>query len=92
MIKPHVLLDMLNILEKAIQWRKKPWKLSKLLGIKFIFKYFLGTLDLKEIEDRVSKIIGYKGKGLIIENPEVGFDVDKPSDLLLMRGKYSAFL
>ncbi len=88
LIKPEVLNDTLYWLEKAITWRKKPWKLSRLLGVKIIFKYLIGSLSLEEIERRVSEIIGYKGLGMITEHPEVGFDIDKPSDLILMREKY----
>ena len=92
LMKSDVFMDILGILSKVIQGRKKPWKLSKLLGFKFIIKYFLGRLHLKEIEDRISDIIGYQGKGLIVDYPEVGFDIDKPSDLRLMRQKYSILL
>ncbi len=87
-INPEILNDALFWLEKAIFLRKKPWKLSRLLGIKFILKLFLGNLSILEIEKRVSEITGYLGKGMIIEHPEVGFDVDKPDDLKLIREKY----
>ena len=87
-IKPEILNDALDWFEKVIIWRKKPWKLSQLLGIKFIFKFILGNLSLQEIEDRITEVIGYKGMGLIVDHPEVGFDIDKPSDLELMRKKY----
>jgi GTP:adenosylcobinamide-phosphate guanylyltransferase len=87
-IKPEILSNALDWFEKVIIWRKKPWKLSQLLGIKFIFKFILGNLSLQEIEDRITEVIGYKGLGLIIDHPEVGFDIDKPSDLELMRKKF----
>nr|AGF93503.1 hypothetical protein FLSS-28_0021 [uncultured organism] len=88
LIKPEVLVDSLAWLEKAFTLRKKPFKLSRLLGPKIVFKFLMGNLSLEEIENRVYKILGYRGKGLITEHPEIGFDVDKPSDLKLMREKY----
>jgi GTP:adenosylcobinamide-phosphate guanylyltransferase len=88
LIRPYVLQDGLDFLQKVILWRKKPWKLSQLLGLKFVFKFLMGNLSINEIEERLYKIIGYKGRGMISEHPEIGFDVDKPSDLQLMREKY----
>ncbi|MFW5795246.1 MAG: nucleotidyltransferase family protein [Bacillota bacterium] len=86
--RPFVFLDTLDLLKKVIMWRKKPWKLSRLLGFKFIIKYFLGNLSLLEIEERISQIIGYRGKALKSYHPELGFDVDKPGDLKLIRERY----
>ncbi|MFW6006945.1 MAG: NTP transferase domain-containing protein [bacterium] len=88
LLKPEILNGGLEWLKKVIIWRKKPWKLSQLLGIKFIFKFVFGNLSLNEIEERVTEVLGYKGLGLIIKHPEVGFDIDKPSDLELMSRKY----
>ncbi len=87
-IKPIILKEALQWLEKVIAWRKKPWKLSQLLGFKFIVKFIIGRLTLQEVEKRVSEIVGYRAKALIFEDAEVGFDVDKPLDLKLMREKY----
>ncbi len=88
LIKPAVLYNTLDLLNKVIIWRKKPWRLSQLLGFKFVFKFIFGTLTLSEIEDRVAKLTGYKGMGMISRHPEIGFDVDKPKDLIMMREKY----
>ncbi len=87
-INPGILSDILDWLKKAVLWRKKPLKLSKLLGVKILFKLLIGNLTLAEIEERVKKLTGYKGCGLITEHPEIGFDVDKPSDLELMREEF----
>jgi len=87
-INPDVLSETLTWIKKAVLWRKKPLKLSKLLGVKILFKLLIGNLTLTEIEQRVAKLTGYKGRGMITEHPEVGFDVDKPSDLKLMRKEF----
>ncbi|MEC9488304.1 MAG: nucleotidyltransferase family protein [Halanaerobium sp.] len=85
LLKTEIIEQCQAMLEKVVSWRKKPWKLSQLLGFKFIIKFFLGQLSLEEIEERVSQIIGFKGVGLVTEYPEIGFDVDKPSDLERMQ-------
>lgn len=84
-INSEVFQKALPILEKIISLRKKPFKLIRLLGIKFIFKYIIGFLSITDVEERASEIIGYKGLSKIVEHPEVGFDVDKPSDLQQIR-------
>ncbi|HOA40059.1 MAG TPA: nucleotidyltransferase family protein [Halanaerobiales bacterium] len=83
-VKPDIFTGNRDLLEKVIAWRKKPWKLSRLLGIKFIFRFVTGNLSIVEIEDKVAKITGYKGHFMITEDAEIGFDVDKPSDLEIM--------
>ncbi len=89
-IKPEILKESDVILDQAIAWRKKPWKLSKLLGMKFILKFVMHQLSIDEIESKVTKITGCKGHFMITNHPEIGFDVDKPSDLEIMQGKVSS--
>ena len=45
------------------------------------------SLTLKEAEAKLSNIFGIKGAVIISPYPEVGIDVDKPGDLLLVREK-----
>lgn len=87
-LKPGVFNGTNELLEKAIAWRKKPWKLSKMLGMKFILKFVIGHLSIDDIENKVAKITGYRGHFMITNHPEIGFDVDKPSDLEIMRDKF----
>lgn len=87
-VKPGVIKETDELLEKVLAWRKKPWKLSRLLGMKFIFKFVIGNLSIGEIENKVNKITGCKGHFMITNHPEIGFDVDKPSDLEIMRDKF----
>lgn len=86
-INPEILEGSTKLLEKAIAWRKKPWKLSRLLGMKFILKFVVGSLSITEIESKVTMLTGCKGHFMITNHPEIGFDVDKPSDLKIMRNK-----
>ena len=44
-----------------------------------------GSLRVTEIESRVEEIVKVKGAGVISLFPEIGVDVDKPSDLELVR-------
>ncbi len=83
LVKPQVIFDRDNELTQVVLYRKSTWKLSRLLGATFLFRFVLGKLSLKQIESRVSQATGLASMGIITEYAEVGFDVDKPSDLEL---------
>lgn len=71
------------VMDEVFSQRKKPWKLIRMLGLFFILKFFTKQLSLRELEKRASTILGYKGIFIISPYPELGTDVDKPSDLEL---------
>lgn len=70
--------------KKIISLRKSPLGLCRLLGIGFLIKFLLRTLTLKEAEQKVSELLGIRGKVVVSQHPEIGVDVDKPGDLELV--------
>jgi GTP:adenosylcobinamide-phosphate guanylyltransferase len=69
-----------------LDYRKKPLKMLPLLGFGFLLRYLLfRNLTLAELEKKVSSMWALKGAVIICPWPEVGIDVDKPSDLQLAR-------
>lgn len=85
LILPKILLKFKNRIEQAIALRKQPIKLCRMLGVKFMVKLITGQLRVAEIEARVEEILKVKGVGVRSLYPEIGVDVDKPSDLSLAR-------
>lgn len=85
LLSPEVIHDKLTILTKAVALRKKPIKLCGLLGWWYLCKLLFGALTIKEIESRVAEVLGVKAVGIVSPYPEVGIDVDKPSDLQLAK-------
>ena len=85
LVRPQILLAYRDRIEQAIALRKQPIKLCRLLGLKFLLKFFTGQLRVAEIEARVEEILQVRGAGILSMYPEIGVDVDKPSDLLLAR-------
>lgn len=79
------------IIDKVIAERKKPWKIVKILGFMFILKFITRQLSLHEIELRASEILGYSGILIISPYPELGTDIDKPSDLSLAKQMINPF-
>lgn len=84
-INPEVIEQAKELISKVVTYRKKPFKLSQLFGLKFIVKFILGKLTISELEDRLKKITGISAVTLICELPEIGFDIDKPSDLEMVK-------
>jgi len=56
-----------------------------LLGFKFIVKLLSGTLSISLIEEEVCNLTGYIGKAVILDYPEIGFDINTPKQLNMMR-------
>lgn len=76
--------------EKArafVENRKSPLALARLVGWRFMIRFLFHLVTLRETEITVSNIFGFKGSVVISPFPEVGIDVDKPSDLDLVRKK-----
>lgn len=70
-------------LGKAIEGRKSPLALARLLGLAATLKFLVGTLSIDDAERRVSHMLGIKGKTVVTPFAEIGIDVDKPADLEL---------
>ncbi len=83
--KPEVFFQQKKLIQELFENRKATWKYVKILGFKFIFKFIFKTLTMEEVEKRVTDILGYNSIAVMISHPEVMIDLDKPSDLKLIR-------
>jgi GTP:adenosylcobinamide-phosphate guanylyltransferase len=61
--------------------RKNPLRLASVLGFGFAIGLLCGRLTLADIERRASAIVRGRARAIICSHPELGFDVDKLSDL-----------
>lgn len=84
LINPGVYKKCIENGQKIISLRKSPLGLCKLIGIGFVLKFLLRSLTIAEAEQKVSMLLG-RIKGIVVTSryPEVGVDVDKPTDLNL---------
>jgi GTP:adenosylcobinamide-phosphate guanylyltransferase len=69
------------VIEQVYRGRKSPVRLARLLGLATMIKWLTGRLSLAQIEARASRILGAPATAVISEYAELGFDIDKPSDL-----------
>jgi len=87
LVRAYAFMEAKEFLKKAINYRKKPWKLSKLLGFKLLVRFFTKKITISEVENKAYELLGYKGKAIEMPYPEIGIDVDKESDYILVREK-----
>jgi len=84
-MNPEAMLRNRSRVETVIRDRKSPARLIRLFGLPFILKYALKQLDLKGLEAKATEILGARMRGVLTTHPEIGFDVDKPDDLIMVR-------
>jgi GTP:adenosylcobinamide-phosphate guanylyltransferase len=89
LVNPAIVPQCLAVAEKLIDNRKNPFKLCCLLGWGFVLQFLLGTLSLTKVRERVETLLGITGAVVQSRYPELGIDVDKPSDLELVRTTFS---
>lgn len=89
LVNPRIVPQCMEVAERIFANRKKPFKLCCQLGWTFVVKFVLGILKLDQVEQRVSEILGVKGAVIRSQYAELGIDVDKPSDLELIRNCFS---
>ncbi|MCL6478000.1 MAG: nucleotidyltransferase family protein [Peptococcaceae bacterium] len=70
--------------QQLVDARKSPFRLSRLMGVPFLIKFMLRMVSISEAERKASDLLGIEGAVVITRYPEVGVDVDKPSDLELV--------
>lgn len=80
-INPAVLGTCHDFTLKFMEYRKKPWKSARLLGLDFLTMLALGVLPIFKIEQRFSELLNIKAAAIISSFPELANDVDKPSDV-----------
>jgi GTP:adenosylcobinamide-phosphate guanylyltransferase len=85
LVVPELVGSRVDLLEKAAELRKNPLKMAQEIGWGFLFQYLRGRMTIPTIEEAVTRICGFRLVGIESPYPEVAIDVDKPSDLELVR-------
>lgn len=80
-INKQLFFTALPLLKRALELRKKPLALARMIGFGTLLKVLLGRADIPGLEARVSQIIGVPARALITPYAEVGVDLDKEEDL-----------
>lgn len=89
LVNPVIVPQCLVVAEELINNRKNPFKLCCLLGWGFVLNFLIGRLNLSKVKERVAQLLGVTGAVIQSSYPELGIDVDKPSDLEMVRTTFS---
>lgn len=81
LVDPAIVSQRLPVIRKALEARKFPWRIARLVGFGVLLGLLLGRLRIALLEARVSKIIGASARAYITPYPEIGADVDHPDHL-----------
>lgn len=71
-------------LKAVLKYRKQPWQLARLFGIRTLIKLVFGQLTLNELEARVTRILDTPARAFVTPHVAIGTDIDKDSDLDLL--------
>jgi CTP:molybdopterin cytidylyltransferase MocA len=85
LVDPKALKRCLDRAGDFVRLRKKPVRLALVVGPGFLFRFLLGRISVKDVEKRVSYLLGFSGRAVVAHLPEIGVDVDKPADLEAVR-------
>jgi len=85
LLKPEVFFRNKSLINDLFENRKNIQKYVKILGFVFIIKFIFKTLTFKDIEKRISEIVGYHSIAVNVSFPEIMIDLDKVSDLELIK-------
>lgn len=84
LIRPQNLPDR-EALEVLFSSRKAIWKQIRASGPHYLLKLLLRRLSLAEAEEALGHILACRGRGVVVEWPELAMDIDKPHQLDIVR-------
>ncbi len=72
-------------LELFVSYRKKPLKLLRILPPLFIIKFLFKLLSISDLENYLSRQLNLSAKAFVCDIAEIAVDVDKKSDLTVVK-------
>lgn len=85
LLRPSWFFKNRHRLEMFIANRKKPLKLLRMLPPTFIIKFFFRRLTVADLEKKLSQLMLLQARAVPCGLVAIGTDVDKPSDLAVVR-------
>ena len=85
LVRPLVLLENLPLLENLFAGRKSQLRMTRTLGVGFVWKLLTRRLTVPELESRFSTLTGCHCRALLDCRPELAFDIDSVEDLRYLR-------
>jgi len=82
-ISPRLVKEAREIGQRFFDTRKSPLKMARVVGVPFIFKMAIGTLDPADVEAKLGELLGGTCSAIYTRFASIGADVDKPVDVIV---------
>jgi len=87
LVEPKLLPPARDLGQRLFNDRKNAVAMLKTAGVGFVAKFILGRLVPEDLVDKLRELLGGTGAAVILEDPAIAMDVDKPSDLAIVEGR-----
>jgi len=85
LVNPAWYLENRARLEMFISYRKKPVKMIRILPLGLVLKFIFKQLSVRDLELYLSRLLKFRAKAVPCSLVELGLDVDKISDLAVVK-------
>ncbi len=82
-VTPALISRAREIGQRFFETRKSPLRMARVVGVPFIFKMAMGTLDPVDVEQKLGEILGGTCAAIYTRHASIGADVDKPLDVVV---------
>jgi GTP:adenosylcobinamide-phosphate guanylyltransferase len=69
--------------QRFFDTRKSPLKMARVVGVPFIFKMAMGSLDPHDVEKKLGQVLGGRCAAIYTAHASIAADVDKPVDVVV---------
>jgi GTP:adenosylcobinamide-phosphate guanylyltransferase len=85
-VDPKLLPGARDLGQRLFDERKNPVATVKTAGLGFVVKFVLGRLEPEDLVGKIRELLGGTGAAVVLDDPSIAMDVDKPVDLELVEG------
>lgn len=82
-VDPLLLPTLRELGQRMFNDRKNAVALVRTAGFAFVLKFLLGRLVPDDLADKIRELLGGTGAAVVLDDPSIAMDVDKPADLVL---------
>lgn len=90
LVTPEVIERNAQVAQRLFDTRKSALQMARVLSIGFVFRLATGRLRVKDVEDKLERLLGAKCAAIFTSHASIGADVDKPIDVVVAERVLSA--
>jgi GTP:adenosylcobinamide-phosphate guanylyltransferase len=83
LVTPEVVERNTEIAQRLFDTRKNALQMARVLSVGFVLRLATGRLRVKDVEERLGRLLNAKCAAIFTEHASIGADVDKPIDVVV---------